>query len=65
MIVLALGYQIHFALESRGLFLRFAKPADLVMADAGVLDRLQRRDVSGERRHQDGSAATRSWAPAG
>ena len=30
MIVLALGYQIHFALESRGLFLRFAKPADLV-----------------------------------
>ncbi len=29
MIVLALGYQIHFALESRGLFLRFAKPTDL------------------------------------
>ena len=29
MIVLALGYQIHFALESAPLFLRFAKPADL------------------------------------
>jgi hypothetical protein len=29
MIVLALGYQIHFALESRGLFLRFARPTDL------------------------------------
>ena len=29
MIVLALGYQIHFALESGPLFLRFAKPADL------------------------------------
>lgn len=28
-IVLALGYQIHFALESAPLFLRFAKPADL------------------------------------
>lgn len=29
MIVLALGYQIHFALESAPLFLRFAKPAEL------------------------------------
>jgi MFS family permease len=29
MIVLALGYQIHFALESAPLFLRFAQPADL------------------------------------
>jgi hypothetical protein len=29
MIVLALGYQIHFALESRPLFLRFAAPAEL------------------------------------
>ena len=29
MIVLALGYQIHFALESAPLYLRFAKPADL------------------------------------
>lgn len=29
MIVLALGYQIHFALESAPLFLRFAAPADL------------------------------------
>ena len=29
MIVLALGYQIHFALESAPLFLRFAKPAVL------------------------------------
>jgi hypothetical protein len=30
MIVLALGYQIHFALESAPLYLRFAKPDDLV-----------------------------------
>ena len=50
MIVLALGYQIHFALESAPLYLRFAKPADLewlmpvfwigfniVMFPAGVL----------------------------
>jgi MFS family permease len=29
MIVLALGYQVHFALESAPLFLRFAKPGDL------------------------------------
>jgi hypothetical protein len=29
MIVLALGYQVHFVLESAPLFLRFAKPADL------------------------------------
>ncbi len=29
MIVLALGFQIHFAVETRSLFLRFAKPADL------------------------------------
>lgn len=29
MIVLALGYQMHFALASAPLFLRFAKPADL------------------------------------
>jgi hypothetical protein len=29
MIVLALGYQLHFALDSRPLFLRFAKQADL------------------------------------
>jgi len=29
MIALALGYQIHFALESAPLFLRFAKPAEL------------------------------------
>lgn len=29
MIVLALGYQIHFALESAPLYLRFSKPADL------------------------------------
>jgi len=29
MVVLALGYQIHFALESASLFLRFAKPAEL------------------------------------
>ena len=29
MTVLALGYQIHFVLESAALFLRFAKPADL------------------------------------
>lgn len=29
MIVLALGYRIHFALESAQLFLRFAKPAEL------------------------------------
>jgi MFS family permease len=29
MVVLALGYQIHIALESAPLFLRFAKPADL------------------------------------
>lgn len=29
MVVLALGYQIHFAIESGPLFLRFAQPADL------------------------------------
>lgn len=29
MIVLALGFQIHFSVETRALFLRFAKPADL------------------------------------
>ena len=29
MIVLALGYQIHFALESASLYLRFARPEDL------------------------------------
>jgi hypothetical protein len=29
MVVLAIGYQVHFALESAPMFLRFAKPADL------------------------------------
>ena len=53
MIVLALGYQMHFALNSAPLYLRFAGAAT-AMADAGVLDRLQYLHVSGGRHHQAG-----------
>ena len=52
MVILSLGYQLHFSINSTPFFLRFAKPDRSAMADAGVLDRLQHRDVSGERRGQ-------------
>jgi len=49
MVILSLGYQLHFAINSAPFFLRFAKPRRVAVAVAGVLDRLQYRDASGER----------------
>jgi hypothetical protein len=43
--LLGLGFQMHFALNSAPLYLRFAKPAELDQSDAGVLDRLQSADL--------------------
>ncbi len=52
MIALALGYQMHFALELGAALPEVHQGAATAMADAGVLDRLQHFDVPGERHHQ-------------
>ena len=52
MVILALGYQLHFSHQQRAVLSALCQAGRAAMADAGVLDRLQSRDVSGEPRRQ-------------
>ena len=52
MVILALGYQLHFSINSAPFFLRFAKPADLQWLMPVFWIGFNHRAVSGQRRHQ-------------
>ena len=59
MVILALGYQLHFSHQQHAVLSALREAGRPAMADAGVLDRLQHRDVSGKRHRQASRRADR------